>query len=223
MLSSRPDILPRQYIQLFSTVQDSIPPWPIERVENIARNSLLEEHGLDYDKVFAGMQEIPLGSASIGQVHCATLKDAHEEIVGKKVAIKVMHPDAKCRFAHDFSVFRWLCRVALPGWKPILDELHKQIMTEFDYRNEAASLEQVRSNMEASRYGKKIHVPQPITSLCTQHVLVMELLEGKKLVESMQDKLAVALGGDEQAARDYLHEKRRGKTWEWQYCWVRRQ
>ena len=59
---------------------------------------------------------------------------------GEVVAVKVMHHGAEERFHHDFQVFRWLCKLALKGWEPILDECYNQIMSEFDYRNEAKSL-----------------------------------------------------------------------------------
>jgi predicted unusual protein kinase regulating ubiquinone biosynthesis (AarF/ABC1/UbiB family) len=145
VLSARPDFVPRQYVDLFGTVQDAIPQWPIENVHEIVKEELQSEYGLDWDDVFESMDPVALGSASIGQVHRAVLKSPWEKSNGYKggkvVAVKVMHPGAKDRFRHDFQVFKWLCRVALPGWKAILVELERQIMTEFDYRNEATSLD----------------------------------------------------------------------------------
>ena len=123
------------------------------------------------------------------------------------VAIKVMHPGAQDRFRHDFQVFKWLCRVALPGWKPVLQELERQIMTEFDYSNEALSLEDVRSNMAKTQYANKICIPQPLLSLCSTHLLVMELLEGKKLSDAIEDRLTAALGGDRKLVHDFMQRK----------------
>lgn len=119
-----------------------------------------------------------------------------------------MHPGAQDRFRHDFQVFKWLCRVALPGWKPVLQELERQIMTEFDYSNEALSLEDVRKNMAKTQYAKKICIPQPLLSLCSTHLLVMELLEGKKLSDAIEDRLTSALGGDRELVHDFLQRKR---------------
>ena len=216
VLSARPDFVPRQYVELFSTVQDSIPQWPIEQVEDIVREELQSVYGLDWDDVFESMDPIALGSASIGQVHKAVLKSPWDSIDdrytgGKVVAVKVMHPGAQDRFRHDFQIFKWLCRVALPGWKPILQELERQIMTEFDYRNEAASLQEVRTNMARTEYAKKICIPQPVPPLCSKHMLVMQMLDGKRLSEAIEDKLVAALGGDRKLAHEFLQRKRDGK------------
>jgi aarF domain-containing kinase len=202
VISARPDFMPVEYTTLLATLQDSIPPWSIDHVKDIVATSLKEQHGLEFDEVFEYMQEGALGSASIGQVHQATLVDKWVDSYGgdKHVAVKVMHPGSKRRFQHDFSVFRWLCRVALPGWKTLLHELEKQMMTEFDYYNEALSLQQVRANLATSKvFAKHVVIPEPHMELTTKHVLVMEMLYGRKLVETIHDRLAAALGSTEQA------------------------
>ena len=212
VLSARPDFVPRQYVELFATVQDSIPQWPIEQVEEIVHRELQTEYGLNMNDVFESMDPVALGSASIGQVHKAILKspwDTSDDSYkgGNIVAVKVMHPSAQDRFRHDFSVFKWLCRVALPGWKPVLRELERQITTEFDYCNEASSLEQVRNNMARTRYAKKIRIPQPLVGLCSKHLLVMQMLEGKKLSDAIEDRLTIALGGDRKLVHDFMRRK----------------
>ena len=213
VLSARPDFMPRQYVELFATVQDAIPQWPMEQVEEIVRRELQVEYGLSLNDVFESMDPVALGSASIGQVHRAVLKSPWDKKDpnykgGHVVAVKVMHPNARDRFLHDFQVFKWLCRIALPGWKPILVELERQIMTEFDYRNEAASLEQVRTNMSRTQYARKICIPQPLIGLCSTHLLVMEMLEGKKLSDAIEDQLTAALGGDRKIVHDFMRRKR---------------
>ena len=214
VLSARPDFVPRQYIDLFVSVQDAIPQWPIANVEEIVKRELRSEYGLDWDDVFESMDPVALGSASIGQVHRAVLKSPWDENGykgGKVVAVKVMHPGAKNRFRHDFQVFKWLCRVALPGWRPILMELERQIMTEFDYLNEARSLDEVRRNMAKTEYAKHVCIPEPLHGLCTKHLLVMQMLEGKKLSQAIEDRLTVVLGGDRNVAHDFIRRKREGE------------
>jgi aarF domain-containing kinase len=122
--------------------------------------------------------------------------------------VKVMHPDAQDRFAHDFQVFRWVCRLALPAWRGMLDELEKRFMTEFDYLREAGSMTTVRSNLENSRFRRKVYIPKPVTELCTSNVLVMEMLEGKKLVDAMRDRLAQSMGGNLELASGFLESQR---------------
>ena len=226
VLSARPDFVPHEYVELLATVQDSVPQWPYEQVRELVCDSLRRNQGLEWDDVFQDMDETALGSASIGQCHRAVVvlksiatstSDCHstepaamdENSVNHPVAVavKIMHPHAQVRFQHDFRLFAWLCRVALPGWKPILEELRKQMMTEFDYRQEARNLQEVRENMMASPYWEKVTVPQPIHELCSTNMLVMELLEGKKFADAMEDRLALAIGSKE-AAKEFLRQRR---------------
>lgn len=206
VLSARPDFVPYQYVELLATVQDSVPQWPYEQVRELVRMSLRENQGLEWSDVFLHMDETALGSASIGQCHRAVLKYPWNDRY-KTVAVKIMHPGAETCFQQDFQIFRWLCRIALPGWKPILDELQKQMMTEFDYRQEARNLAEVRANMVASPYNNQVTVPEPLHDLCSKNMLVMEMLEGKKFAESIEDRLANAIGSQE-AAKQYLRKKR---------------
>jgi aarF domain-containing kinase len=221
VVSSRPDFVPLPYISLFVAAQDSLPQWPIEEVTELIDDSLrglqpASSASLSYETVFEDIDAIALGSAAIGQCHRARIKSKYarellldgssnsnednggedETLTPVDVAVKVMHPGAEERFKHDFSVFRTLCRVALTGWEPILDELHRQIMSEFDYRKEARSLAAVRDNMHHSPFRKSIRVPQPVRGLCSKELLVMELLDGDKLSDSLENELKDILGAD---------------------------
>ena len=184
-------------------------------VQIIDRN-LQSEFGQDFNDVFESIDPVALGSASIGQVHRAKLRrgigSSSNWLHGEDVAVKVMHSGAEDRFHHDFHVFRWLCKVALSGWEPILDECYRQIMTEFDYRQEADSLELVRYHTMNSPFKNRVKVPQPLTELCTKEVLVMEMLHGKKLSETVENDLADALGGDEAYASEVIKRKRLGMS-----------
>ena len=209
VLSARPDFLPYQYVTRFATVQDAIPQWSADKVKQIIQESFQSNFGYSYDDVFSDMDPVALGSASIGQVHRAVLQDRFAKLHNyREVAVKVMHPDAQGRFQHDFQVFRWLCRLALPGWKGLLDELETRFLSEFDYHTEAASLATVRANMEQSRFRRKVRVPEPLPELTTQNVLVMEMLQGRKLVDAMRERLADSLGGNRQLASDFLEARR---------------
>jgi aarF domain-containing kinase len=130
---------------------------------------------------------------------------------GGDVAVKVMHNGAEDRFHHDFRVFRYLCKVALSGWEPILDECYRQVMNEFDYRKEADSLQEVRDGLGNSRFSKLVSVPRPFAELCTKEILVMEMLHGKKLSEALEEDLEKAVGGCGVDVRDLIKRKRLGK------------
>eukprot|EP00531_Pseudo-nitzschia_arenysensis_P009620 CAMPEP_0116122852 /NCGR_PEP_ID=MMETSP0329-20121206/4433_1 /TAXON_ID=697910 /ORGANISM="Pseudo-nitzschia arenysensis, Strain B593" /LENGTH=704 /DNA_ID=CAMNT_0003616723 /DNA_START=143 /DNA_END=2257 /DNA_ORIENTATION=+ len=211
VVSSRPDFVPLQYIQLFVAAQDSLPQWPIDEVRELVEASLRKcDSQLSFEQVFEDMDAIALGSASIGQCHKAKIRgkyakelfdvsndhDDEDELSSIDVAVKVMHPGAEERFKHDFSVFRWLCKVALTGWEPILDELYRQIMSEFDYQREADCLDKVRTNMCNSPFSKSVTIPTPLPTLCSKELLVMELLEGDKLSDSLEDELKEILGAE---------------------------
>ena len=212
VMSSRADFVPMQYCDVFSSLQDAVPPWSKDRVEAIVRESLHGTQKLAMEDVFESFGEV-LGSASIGQCHRATLTPEYASVGkyrgGKDVAVKVMHPDAENRFKNDFKIFRALCRVALPGWDPILRELEMQMMTEFDYLNEARSLDIVRTNIGKSPYASKVRIPQPVTDLCSKNLLVMEYLSGKKLAVAIEERLAGILGGDVKLARKVLRAKQK--------------
>jgi aarF domain-containing kinase len=121
-----------------------------------------------------------------------------------------MHRDAEDRFRYDFKIFKWLCRVALPGWRKFLDELERQMMTEFDYRQEASNLRIARSNMMESPFKNKVVIPEPIEDCSSPYVLVMELLEGEKLAEAAESQLTQILEGNRALARDIIRERRKG-------------
>ena len=195
--------------------QDSLPQLPIEEVVEIIDQSLRSEFGLCFDEVFETMDATALGSASIGRCHRAVLKapfSSQDGYGGGEVAaVKVMHPGAEDRFKNDFQVFRWLCKVALTGWEPILNECYRQIMSEFDYRRESVSLDRVRRIISKSKFRQQVRVPEPQKALCTKNVLVMEMLDGRKLSDTLESDLTRALGGNKELADELLHRKRVGK------------
>ena len=109
------------------------------------------------------------------------------------------------------SYFKWVCRIALPGWSPILPELERQFMTEFDYMNEAANLKSVRENMLNSPYRNHVYVPEPLLKFSTRNVLIMEKLEGEKIASDAERKLTNALNGDKTLAKTLMEERRKGE------------
>jgi aarF domain-containing kinase len=212
IMSIRPDSLPRQYVDAFSILQDSAPAADTETMQKRVMESLRANCPNAFTDTYETVQldpGPPLGSASIGQVHKATLlrKDGTSELV----AVKVMHDNAQQRFAHDFSVFRWLCRIAMPSWKGFLDALHQQVMTEFDYRVEAQSLATVRGNMMSSPYREQVQVPKPFHDVTCKNVLVMELLDGQKVVDYIRDQFTSAIGSRE-LAHEFLERRRHEVT-----------
>jgi aarF domain-containing kinase len=210
ILSSRPDFMPYQYIQYFTDLQDNIPSYDTELVQNAAIQALQKDCPAYHNYENLVLDPIPLGSASIGQVHRATLKYNTKNMPSKtkEVAVKVMHRDVKRKFQTDFQVFRWLCRIAIPSWCHMLNALEQQVMTEFNYLHEAQSLQTVRNNALQSPYRYRVCIPQPMLELCCEQVLVMEMLHGKKLIDSIREKLVNAFGGNHNLTHEFLQQRK---------------
>ena len=88
-----------------------------------------------------------------------------------------------------------------------VDMFQMQMMTEFDYSNEANNLACVRKNIAKSPYGNKVVIPKPKLNLCSKRLLVMEFLSGRKLASHIEENLASILDGDLRMARQVLKAK----------------
>jgi aarF domain-containing kinase len=129
--------------------------------------------------VFEDWQNVPIGSASIGQVYKARLN-------GEDVAVKVQGDDVERQFRVDMRQLRRFCEFALPQFVAPLREIEAQFMTEFDYREEAKNLRRVRDNLMKSPWAGKVVVPKPFEEYCSKRVLVMEYLKGVKLTDLLE-------------------------------------
>ena len=141
------------------------------------------------DEIFAEFDDEVLGAASIGQVHKARLKN------GQVVAVKVKYPSAEGLFAMDMSTMKQFSALAQPEQVPILDELERQFMSEFDFRKEAETLDEIGKNIHP--FFKNIAIPKPIKNLCSSEVVTMEFFEGKKLVDEVTEQykaIAASMG-----------------------------
>jgi aarF domain-containing kinase len=165
------------WVQELRKLEDRVPARSID----VVQQTILQETGQPASELFSAFDEVPLGSASIGQVHRATLKD------GREVAVKVQYPDSERLFRKDMATIRTFFRVVAPEQLFSLNELEKQNALELDYRNEAASLVEVGENMRRHGFAPaEVVVPQPLSALSTKRMLVMELLPGPKLIDGLR-------------------------------------
>ena len=123
------------WIEELRKLEDAVPPRPTE----VVMRTIIEETGRPASELFSSFDETPLGSASIGQVHRATLR-----VDGSEVAVKVQYPNASHLFRSDMATIRGFFKLAAPEQVITLGELERQFELEFDYRHEAANLEEVR-------------------------------------------------------------------------------
>ena len=178
LLSTRADFLPPAYIHALTRLQDQIDPFPFEQVEAIVSTEL----GVRISKAFSEFAEKPLATASLGQVHRATMHD------GRVVVVKVQRPGIREIIAEDIEVLEEIAAFLdkhTPWGKryefgKMLEELRRSLWREMDYRQEARNLSTLGANL---REFPQIIVPAPIEDFTTSRVLTMEFISGKKITE----------------------------------------
>ncbi|MFA5943734.1 MAG: AarF/UbiB family protein [Candidatus Thermoplasmatota archaeon] len=175
LLATRPDLVPDRYVTELKTLYDKTTPSPYDEVRAVIRREL----GRDIEQVFASFEPDSIASASIGQVHRATLKD------GTKVAVKVQHVGIEEAMELDFEILRGLVSfvektfAASRLWQPRehLEELRLMLERELDYTVEMRNTQRVEQNF---RHHPEVHIPRMYPDLCTKRLLVMEFIEGVK-------------------------------------------
>ena len=176
LLSTRGDLLPPEYLESLSRLQDRVEPFSFADVERIVQ----EELGVRLSKGFASFDPNPIAAASLGQVHRATLRD------GRAVAVKVQRPQAREDVAGDLRAFadiaEFLDRHTRAGrttpFAEVVEEFRRAILEELDYRREARNLVTLRENLAAFRH---IVIPAPVDDYSSSRVLTMEFISGRKI------------------------------------------
>ncbi|RLM88926.1 AarF/ABC1/UbiB kinase family protein [Halobellus sp. Atlit-38R] len=183
LLSTRPDILPAEYIDVLSSLQDDVPPAPWEESKKV-----IEAELGPVDDVFEDFDRDPISGASLGQVYTATYQ-------GEPVAVKIRRPGIEELVEADLRVIRW----SLPlirrfigqgrafSLENLSDEFAKTIRQEMDYSREKRILEEIRGNFADS---PEILIPRPIAARSGPRVLTMEYLPGTKIndIETLDAK-----------------------------------
>jgi predicted unusual protein kinase regulating ubiquinone biosynthesis (AarF/ABC1/UbiB family) len=176
MLSSRRDLLPEVYITELEKLQDDVEPTPFGELAPIIE----EELGGRISKLFESFDEDPLGSASLGQAHAATLRG------GREVVVKVQRPNIREKLAADIEFFREFAsfmtdhtsagrRVDFVG---IIRQLERALADELDYRVEARNAAHFRRSLAQF---PRLLVPRVIDGYSTERVLTTERVRGVKI------------------------------------------
>ena len=173
VLSTRQDILPDDLASELAQLQDQVKPQPFTQIKAVIEKS----YGRPLEEIFSTIAEQPLGSASVAQVHRATLLD------GQVVAVKVLRPNISQQIAKDISLmnsFAWLVEKLYRDGerlrpRAIVAEFHNSLQQETDLLHEAANCNQLRRNF--ANYDM-IRIPVVHWNYCTHEVMAMELLEG---------------------------------------------
>jgi ubiquinone biosynthesis protein len=182
VLSTRPDILPAEYIAEFEKLQDDVAPVPFEDVKALVESSLKKPLG----SVFGYFRAKPIASASIAQVHFAKLPD------GRRVAVKVRRPGIERLIATDTEIILELAgylkdRVLVDEiWRPVelAREFQRSIKDELDFAKELANQKKFLVNFEGE---ERIRIPAVYEELSTGEVLTMEYIAGRKIKSVIND------------------------------------
>eukprot|EP00924_Labyrinthula_sp_SR-Ha-C_P003205 snap_masked-scaffold_15-processed-gene-2.53-mRNA-1 protein AED:0.25 eAED:0.29 QI:0/-1/0/1/-1/1/1/0/583 len=181
--------IPEQYLCWCRELQDSAPTiLPFSQAKEIIP--------MEY---FSYVDPIPVGSASIGQVYRAQLKQEYIEkfnLSFSTCAVKIQAPGTEEKFRADLATLIAFCSFALPQFSEPLKEIERQFKFEFDFQLEAENQDEiyaaVKKGKKSGLYGhlvKDVVVPRVIRPLCSSQVLVMELLEGESLIKGVRKNL----------------------------------
>ena len=175
MLSTRPDALPGEYIEVLSELQDRVPPAPWSAIEPRLEAELDGPVAAQFD----GFDTDPISGASLGQVYEATID-------GERVAVKVLRPGIRARVESDLRVLETLTPVLARGADPaqaytlenLSEEFAATIREEMDYGHEARMLRDIGASF-ADR--DDVAIPEVVGSHSTDRVVTMTYLDGVKI------------------------------------------
>lgn len=207
-LSTRADVLPEAYISLLKQLQDSLPPRPLKEI----CRTIEKELGKSMDDLFSSFVDAPLATASIAQVHRATLRS------GEDVVVKVQHEGIKTVILEDLknakSIADWIAW-AEPQYdfNPMIDEWCREAPKELDFDHEAENTRKVSRNLGCKNKndvmpGNQVDVLIPEVIQSTEKVLILEYMDGVRLNDCESLK---AVGIDkqklvEEITRAYAHQ-----------------
>lgn len=188
MLSMRSEMLPQPFCDELAKLRADADPMPYLTV----LETLTKEYGRPVEEIFDHIDAMPLGSASLAQVHRATL------LSGEDVAVKVQRPGVRETMAQDVSIMRSIAKTAtkfvsnsqVVDLQGVVEELWDTFESETDFLLEARNLSEFNRFSESYKY---MDCPNPYMDLCTEHVVVMDYVDGipvshtKDLIEAGYD------------------------------------
>ncbi len=214
IMAGAPDVLPKPYAQSLKVLQEDVPPQPFETIRAIVESEL----GCPLEDAFETFSETPLGAASIGQVHLATLPGGSRPVI-----VKVQYPETERFFRLDFATIKRIMGAVTPDMIPVLDEMEGCFEQEFDYTREGANLRRMVKEVQPHFAGVSFPEPYDLEhpglpadlrargmSLVTKRVLTMDLCAGKsvtKIGRRMLEQFAESRGVTPAALEEEMKEK----------------
>jgi ubiquinone biosynthesis protein len=173
ILSTRPDLLPAEYVEELAMLQDNVPPMPERDVVRVSEQEL----GVPWEDVFESVDPTPLAAGTIAQVHRATLAN------GERVVIKVQRPTAREEIEQDLALLEVFVEKVRkrPALQKVIDmevvfkQLSMSLHRELDFTQEASNIERMRGILQGY---DRLDVPGLHRELSTSRLLVMEEIQG---------------------------------------------
>ncbi len=198
ILSTRPDLVPAEYIEAFQTLQDDVAPVEESAIRAVIREALHKEP----EELFDCFEPEPIASASIAQVHRARLK------TGEQVALKVLRPGVRETILKDIEILHFLARqiernfpeATLFDLTGIIKEIEVSIKAETDFMVEAGNLRRFAMNFE-NYPGVKI--PKVFREYTTSSLLTMEFLDGVKITKAREAGRDMSVVGERYLAASF--------------------
>lgn len=180
-IASTPSLFPREFVEEFQGCLDQTPKLPFSYIEEVLQQ---EFAGKNLHDIFASIEEIPLASASIAQVHAAKL------VSGEDVVIKVQKPGVETILYTDLNVLHWATKIlekAVPKVKfaslaDIVDEIKTRMVREVDFIEEAQNLDDFVDYLNAT-HNQAATAPKVYHQYSTRRVLTMQRLYGVPLTD----------------------------------------
>lgn len=176
ILSTRPDMIPEEFVKEFLKLQDEVPPFPFDDVEKVIK----EELKRPIDQLFKVFEEMPVAAASIAQVHRAITLE------GDEVVVKVQRPGIKELLETDTSIFNYLARLIIKHipesrlYDPsgMVEEFQRVVSKEMDFTLEASFTERFRKNLSNI---PGVVIPAVYWGLTTRRVITLQRVGGIKV------------------------------------------
>jgi len=173
LLSTRPDLLPENYINELALLRDDVRPFPFEQAKTI----LAQEYGRPLEECFASVDPTPTASASISQVHRAVMFD------GRAIALKIRRPEIQKTVNADLEILKNLAQLAerhlpaLASYRPLslAREFERSLKRELDFTVELRTIHRCQAQFEGD---PTAHIPFTVDEFSTPRVIAMEFIEG---------------------------------------------
>ena len=182
MLSTRPDLVGIEIAEELQSLRDNTPITPFNEIKEVIENELEKP----IDEIYCEIDETPIGSASIGQVYRAKLKENGEEI-----ALKVQKPNSYEIVKYDIEIMKFLAvridryihQTKTMNLPAIIKEFERSIFKELNFTEEVRNIENLSNNFKNVSY---IKIPKVYSKYCTSKIITMELVKGVSVTDLIE-------------------------------------